>query len=178
MSSRYVALLRGVNVGGNNKIPMAALREALEGAGFTDVLTYIASGNVLFTSDRPVDSLAQSIRNIITERFGHQVDILVLSAAKMQAIAAAIPDDWVNDENTRCDVLYLWPSADRPDFVDELPIRDGIDHVRYVPGALLWSMSRRDVTRSGLGRLAGTPPLYKQLTIRNCNTARKLATLV
>jgi uncharacterized protein (DUF1697 family) len=77
----------------------------------------------------------------------------------------------------RCDVLYLWEDVDRPSVLDGLDFKPEIEQVLYTPGAVIWRIDRKDVTRSRLSKIIGTP-LYKRVTIRNCNTARKLAELV
>src|SRR5512135_3382152 len=121
---RYVALLRGVNVGGARTVEMRALKAAFEAAGMADVRTYINSGNVIFSTDDTAaadrDSLTRLIETSIAERFGFPVDALVFRADEIAAITAAIPEEWANDDRQRCDVFYLWPDVDRPSIVDEL----------------------------------------------------------
>jgi uncharacterized protein (DUF1697 family) len=175
---RYVALLRGINVGGKNKIDMAGLRAAFEAAGMADVTTYITSGNVMFSTARKDRSRAvAALEAAIQERFGFHVDMLLKDADQMRAIVVAIPADWANDQSTKCDVLYLWGDVDRPSIKDELDFRPEIEDVLYTPGAVIWRVDRKSATRSRLPRIVGTP-LYKRITIRNCTTARKLAELL
>ena len=174
----YVALLRGINVGGNNKVAMAELKAAFTGAGMTRVTTYINSGNVVFSSRaRNQAKLAARLEDAIAETFGFAIRVLVRDIDAMRETVAALPDDWVNDKTMKCDVMFLWDEADRPDLLDDLALKPGIDDVRRVPGALIWRVDKSDVTRSGMMKMAGTP-LYKQMTIRNCNTARKLLELL
>lgn len=174
----YVALLRGINVGGKKKVDMGGLRDVFEQAGMRSVRTYINSGNVVFASGaRSRARLATRLGTAIADRFGFDVKVLVHDLARMQAIGAAIPPDWVNDKTMKCDVLFLWDDVDRPEVLDELPATPAIDDVRYVPGAVLWSVDRADATRSGMTKIVGTP-LYRQMTIRNCNTVRKLLELM
>ena len=92
------------------------------------------------------------------------------------AIADSLPDDWANETTAKCDVMFLFDAVDSPEILGELTIKPEIDDVRYVPGALLWRVDRRNVTRSGMLKIVGTD-LYRQMTVRNCNTARKLAEL-
>jgi uncharacterized protein (DUF1697 family) len=178
---RSVALLRGINVGGARTVDMRRLKAAFEAAGMTDVRTYINSGNVIFSAGEtgpgaltPTLTLALEAR--IVEEFGFDVDVLVFGGAQIAAIAAAIPDEWTNDDRQRCDVFYLWPDVDRESILEELGARPGIDELRYVPGAVIRWVARENSTRSGVLRVLGGP-LIKRITIRNCNTARKLAAL-
>lgn len=175
----YVALLRGINVGGTNKVDMKMLKAVFEEAGLKSVTTYINSGNVVFRSRaRSRTTLAAQLEAAIAVRFGFDVKVLVRDLDDMRAIIGAIDPDWVNDRKTmKCDVMFLWDDADRPDVLDDLTIKPGIDEVRCVPGAIVWKVDADKLTRTGMMKLVGTP-LYKQMTIRNCNTARKLLALM
>ena len=174
----YVALLRGINVGGKNKVAMTELKAVLEQAGMTKVRTYINSGNVIFSSRvRSRTSLTARLENAIAEHFGFEIRVLVRSLDDMRAAVGALPADWVDDKAMRCHVMFLWDEVDRPDVLDDVTYKPGLDDIRQVPGALLWKVDRANMTRSGMAKLVGTP-LYKQMTIRNCNTARKLLDLM
>lgn len=171
---KYVALLRGINVGGNNKISMRELATALERAGFTDVSTYINSGNIFFSAKQAsIKELQKLIEGVIAATFGLHIKALVLDKPAVETVVAAIPDDWTNDAYMRCDVLFLWGTHQAEDVYAQLPIKPGIDTVKYVHGAIIWSIPRDKVTRSGLPKIIGTD-LYANMTIRNCNTARKI----
>ena len=87
----YVALLRGINVGGHRKVPMAALRETAGALGLRKVRTYVASGNLVFESDKAAGTLETMLEKAIADRFGFAVDVVVRSAAQWAALAAANP---------------------------------------------------------------------------------------
>jgi len=175
---RYVALLRGINVGGNNIVSMSELKSVFETVGMSDVRTYINSGNVVFAS-RSTDQvkLTDGLQSAIAERFGFPVPVLVLNIDKLRSILSAVPDEWVNDKNMRCDVMFLWPDVDNAHVLDGLKIRPELEDVVYTPGAIVWRIDRVNATKSGLVKIIGTP-LYRQLTGRNCSTARKLLQLM
>lgn len=172
---RYIVLLRGINVGGNNKVNMTALKTALETAGFQNVTTYINSGNILL--DTSVDNVAEAVEEVIELTFGFPVYVIALSKDSFLKIAKALPADWTNDTTMKTDVMFLWQDVDSPEIIKEVTIKPELDRVLYVPGALLWSVDRPNITRSGMLKLVGTD-LYKRMTIRNCNTVRKLATFL
>lgn len=175
---RYIALLRGINVGGNKKVSMKELTTVLESIDHTGVKTYINSGNVIFSSsEKSLSKLTTELESAIENHFGFAVKVIVQTAETVQKIAAAIPKDWTNDDQSKCDVIFLDPSDDQPEVVEVPESKPGIDTLKYVPGALIWQVDRKDITRSGLLKIVGTP-LYKRSTIRNCNTLRKLASLM
>lgn len=174
----YVALLRGINVGGKNKVDMTELRAAFADAGMTSVTTYINSGNVIFSSRaRNTGRLASRLEKAIADHFGFQIRVLVRDFDNIRDVVAAMPADWVSDTITRCDVMFLWDEVDRPETLELLSIKPAVDELIRVPGALIWKVDKANVGRSGMTKLVGTP-LYKQMTIRNSNTARKLLELM
>lgn len=174
----YVALLRGINVGGKNKVDMKQLRSTFERVGMQNVRTYINSGNVIFGHESlDASELARTLEDAIEEDFGFHVKVLLRDSGAVAAILEALPDDWANDQSAKCDVMFLWEEVDGPEVVDQLTIKPEIDDVRYVSGALLWRVPREKVTRSGMMKIVGTE-LYTHMTVRNCNTLRKLAELI
>lgn len=174
----YVALLRGINVGGNNKVEMKRLKATFERVGMADVLTYINSGNVIFQSNEEDEKkLASILEKAIEAEFGFYVKVLVRSRTTMNAIAEQLPDAWVNDAGTKTDVLFLWEGYDTPDTMKLLSVKPEIDRILYTPGAILWSVDRANVTRSGLVKIVGTD-LYRHVTVRNATTFRKLISII
>lgn len=175
---RYVALLRGINVGGNRKVPMRELKAVFEDAGMSEVTTYINSGNVIFESEG-IESreLGSLLEEAIESHFGFHVRVMLRSATEIRALFEALPDEWTNGLDSKCDVMFLAEEIDSADILGQLTIKPEIDDVLYVPGAILWRVDRDKVTRSGMLKLVGTK-LYASMTVRNCNTARKLFELM
>lgn len=172
---KYVCLLRGVNVGNSRKVPMAEFRQVLENMGFENVRTYINSGNAIFESKSEPDEA--KLRKSLAETFGFDVPALVINSENLRRIVAAVPPDWQNDYTERkADVAFLFPDADSPDILEKLGYRPEFETLLYVPGAILSNIERKTQSRSSLLRTVGTP-MYKNLTIRNLTTARKLADL-
>ena len=170
----YIVLLRGINVGGNNKVSMAQLKEVIEALGCENVITYINSGNVVLSDTRSCEELHTAIEDALKKEFGFDVKTLVLDKPAFDRVVAALPANWRNDDTMRCDVMFLWEDKNTASVLEDVPARSGIDTVKYVDGALLWSVARDNVRKSGLSKLIGTD-LYRKMTIRNCNTVRKLA---
>jgi uncharacterized protein (DUF1697 family) len=174
----YVALLRGINVGGKNKVEMKQLKAAFEAAGMESVRTYINSGNVVFSSSiRSKARLAKLLEEAIAKRFRFKIEVVVRDRKTMKALVNAIPNQWTDDTTMRCYVMFLWDDVNRPSVLKQFQIKPEIDDVRYESGAIVWRVDRKKLTKSGMMRLTGAP-LYKQMTIRNVNTTRKLLELM
>jgi len=170
----YVALLRGINVGGKNKIDMKKFKETVEGIGMEDVVTYINSGNVIFKdSEHSKTEIAALLEKAIKDDFSLDIKVLIRSLKDYHEVMKALPNHWKNDKEMKSDVLFLWEEIDQETVIDDLTIKPDIDRVHYAPGALLWSVEKKDLTKSGLMKLAGTK-LYKKMTVRNVNTTRKI----
>lgn len=179
---RYVALLRAVNVGGTGKVNMKELIGVFESAGMLGPKSYINSGNVVFecpAGDRAPsrETLTALLEAAIERHFGFNVQVLIKSRDEIGSIVAALPEDWVNDDTYKCDVFFLWPELDSPSILDTVAYDTAVDDVRYTPGAFGRHTARTVAAKSKLVKLVGTP-LYKQMTVRNCNTVRKLLQLL
>ncbi|MEZ5174980.1 MAG: DUF1697 domain-containing protein [Acidimicrobiia bacterium] len=172
-----IALLRGINVGGKNRVEMPRLKAIFEALGYNPVATYINSGNVIFGGTTDAEQPVTEIEQAIEDEFGLSVRVLLRTKHQVDAVLSAVPRTWVHDKTTRSEVLFLWDEVDRPDIVDEIPVREGIDRVLYAPGAVLWNVDRSDLGRSRMSRLVGSK-IYKMMTMRNINTTRKLAGLM
>lgn len=173
---KYVCLLRGINVGGKSRVEMARLRQVFEDIGFTDVSTYINSGNVLFFSATKPD--VGQIRQNIAATFGFDIPTLVIDAERFARITMAIPEDWENNyTEQKSDVAFLFPEVDSPNIMEKIGRKPDVETIIYVPGALLSSISRKNQPKSSLLKLVGMP-LYDQITVRNVTTVRKLAIIV
>jgi uncharacterized protein (DUF1697 family) len=178
MGMIYVALLRGINVGGKNKMDMNLLKQTFEQAGMNDVVTYINTGNIIFSyKDLSKTKLSTILEEAIHNDFGMQIKVLVRSIDDVRGIIHAIPDTWKNDKDMKSDVMFLWDEMDNASVLKNLVIKPTIDTVIYVPGAILWSVDKKNSTKSGMSKIVGTK-LYKQVTIRNVNTARKIYALM
>jgi uncharacterized protein (DUF1697 family) len=175
--TRYLVLLRGINVGGKNKVEMARLRALFESIGLRDVRTYINSGNVIFADGRGAAKLRTLLEQSIATEFGFPVAVVIRDLESVVSLANSIPASWKDDATMRCYVMFLWESADKPAVLDRLTIKPGIDDVKYLPGAVIWRVDRSALTRSGMMKLT-SDDLYQQLTIRNCNTVRRLAEMM
>lgn len=109
-TNRWVALLRGINVGGGNKLPMAQLRDIAGHLGWTDVATYIASGNLLFSAQGTADQHAQSLCSAISEHAGLDISVVVLSGAQLRLALAQCP--YHPDDPKQVHLFFLLENPD------------------------------------------------------------------
>lgn len=174
----YVALLRGINIGGRNKINMTELKVSFERIGMLNVITYINSGNIIFEdSVHSETEIVKLLEAVIMEDFSIEIKVLIRSLNQFQQVMNRLPEDWVNDKTMKSDVLFLWDDIDDEMNLDQFIIRPEIDTVIYVSGTILWSVSRENASKSGLNRIV-SKKIYKQITIRNVNTVRKIFSMM
>ena len=172
---RYVALLRGINVGGNNLIKMKALAACFEAQGYESVVTYIQSGNVLFqASERTAAKLTEGIEAMLSTTFRYPASVVLLSKRQMRRVVEEAPKGFGADpEQYRYDVLYLKPPLTAKAALASVPVKAGVDRVDAGPGVLYFSRLVAKAAQSQMSRVVSLP-IYKNMTIRNWNTTAKL----
>jgi uncharacterized protein (DUF1697 family) len=176
--TRYVALLRGINVGGKNLIGMPALKARFEAQGHTDVVSYIQSGNILFSSNEPAAVLVARIEADLSKAFGYDASLVLRSKRHMHGVVNRAPDGFgTRPALYRYDVLFLKPPLSAPEVMELVAIRDGIDQAFAGNGVIYFSRLIRRATQSYLNRLVSMP-IYKRMTIRNWNTTTRLLALM
>lgn len=171
---KYIALLRGINVGGHKKVEMKRLKSLLENMGYFNVKTYLNSGNALFETDENLEQTKIELSKIMAEEFGFEIPTLIKSEEEIKKIASIIPNEWQNNSEQKTDVAYLFPEIDSKETVDKIPVkREYVDFI-YVKGAIVWHIMKKDYNKSQLNKIV-SHKFYKQMTVRNVNTARFLA---
>jgi len=171
---KYVALLRGINVGGNNKVDMRKLKVVFEGLGFQNVSTYINSGNVIFETNKT--ELASIIERTFHKNFNFPIRVVVRDASNLQKLCAALPAHFTNNTDQKTDILFLLDPYNNKKSINLIKATD-VDTLIYVPGAIIWNVSRANYHKSGIRKFLGSD-IYKHMTARNTNTVRKIAELL
>ena len=176
----HVALLRGINVGGNNIIPMAALAQTFERLKFSSVKTFIASGNVIFGAPKQdLRKLEVKVEKELVRDFDYDAKVVIKSKPEMDAIVKAIGKAWPKPSPAhRYYVMFLRHAIDHARITDDLEARPGVETLAYVPGALLWAAKKSALTKSTVSRKMLARPVYKEITVRNLNTTLKIAELM
>lgn len=177
-SKRYAALLRGINVGGKNVIPMSELRTSFENLGLAEVATYIQSGNVIFRSGGREQELRARIGSALSTDFGYEGLVILRSTRQMQSIVDRAPDDFGTKPDTyRYDVAFLRPGLTSARALKEVRVKEGVDEAASGPGVFYFRRLIKRASSSYLSKLAGVP-VYQELSIRNWNTTTKLLALL
>ncbi len=169
----YIALLRGINVGGKNKISMPQLFKVITNAGYKNVSTYINSGNIFLSSQSSISSIENDLHSLIKQEFGLDIKVLVVDQNTISEIITKTNLNIKNDQQNKYDVMFLWPKYAKPQVLDLLTINPAVDNVVYVDKAIIWHVEKSNYNKSGISKLAGTD-LYQHMTIRNINTVRKI----
>ncbi|MCW3040726.1 MAG: hypothetical protein JWM31_2631 [Solirubrobacterales bacterium] len=171
-----VVLLRGINVGKAKQVPMAELRALLAEAGYGDPRTLLRSGNAVVASDEEPDAAARRIEDLLAQRFGFPVDVVVRPAVDLDRILAADPFTGIAEDPSRQLVAFLGGPPD----ADRLRALTQLDHA---PGRLvvadrelhLWCPDGQ--AQSTLAKELARAKLGTTVTVRNWRTVQKLAAL-
>lgn len=175
---RYVALLRGINVGGRNPIRMAELRACFTRHGFADVATYIQSGNVVFSAPGSAAGLTERIETMLSAEFDYDASVVLRSRTQMQAVVERAPAGFGHDPDTyRSDVIFLKRPLTETTALAEVSTREGVDRAWAGPGVLYFERVTARASQSRLSKIVSSP-IYARVTIRNWNTTTTLLRLM
>ncbi|MCL1797356.1 MAG: DUF1697 domain-containing protein [Eggerthellaceae bacterium] len=176
-SETYIALLRGINVGGNNKIDMKQLKAAFAEAGFSDVRTYINSGNVIFSSDKDDVAIQSACEALIFEHFGLHISVAVLTVRELSDALSHAPKWWDGSADSKHNALFVISPATAADICAEVgEIKPEYEKVAYHGKLIFWSAPMATFSRTRWGSVS-KQSTYQKITIRNFATANKLAEL-
>jgi uncharacterized protein (DUF1697 family) len=176
--SVFVALLRGVNVGGNNMISMSSLKESFAAMGFKQVTTYINSGNIVFkTKENDARKLESKIEQMMSRDYQLGSKVVVRSFSEMEKLVKNLPGSWGTDSNWRHNVIFLRHTIDSEKILADLPAKSDIEEIVYRPGALLWSAQATQLNQTNFAKLASRK-IFQDMTVRNLNTTKKLYELM
>jgi uncharacterized protein (DUF1697 family) len=174
-----VTLLRGINVGGRNKIAMRDLKQTFADLGFVDPVTYIQSGNVVAGSRRANGpALVRTIEGGLSDAFGYQARVVVLDLPQMRTVVRQIPKDWdVEDDAMRYNVIFTTAAITPKELRRRVTPKPDIESAVAGTHALYWSAPFATATRTAMVKLSAHPD-YGELTIRNLRTTMNLLELM
>lgn len=175
---KYVILLRGINVGGHTKVSMKELKEVLENQGYTNVITYINSGNVIVeTSQQKNETLRNEIEQLLEKTFHMPLKVVIRSEKELRTIAENVPSSWKNETDIRCYVAFVREPATVEDVFSQMETREDIDTKDAGEHVVYMTTKMEGLTKSRFSKLAGTK-IYQDITIRNYNTLKKIIFLM
>ena len=177
---RYIALLRGINISGKNKVPMAELKKGFETLAFVEVKTYLNSGNVIFSSDEDnIRKLTDKIEEMIKNQFGLDIPVFVLSREALEDILQNAPDWWGSEDKEIYDnLIFIIPPAAFSDVYNEIgEPRKELERIKDYKEVIFWSFSRKDYQKTNWWPKTAGANVSTKLTIRTANTVRKIASM-
>lgn len=172
---QYIAFLRGINISGKNKISMPELKAGFEEAGFSEVSTYLNSGNVTFLTE--IEDSRSVIEKMITDRFGLEIPVYVIGLDALKDILSQAPDWWGLENKDQYDNLIFILSSDTPEdicaFVGEPS--EGLERIRIYKNVIFWTFDRQAYQKCNWWKKTAGAGIADKLTIRTANTIKKLS---
>ncbi len=175
---RYIALLRGVNISGKNKVPMAELKKGFEALGFIEVRTWLNSGNVIFSGEEAdAAALTGRIERMIQRQFSLDIPVFVMAQKELADILRHAPDWWGTEDREIYDnLIFILPPAAFKDVYHEIgEPKEGLEQIQEYKAAVFWSFSRKDYQKTNWWSKTASANIGSKLTIRTANTVRKIA---
>ncbi len=128
---KHVALLRGINVGGNNKVPMSDLKNCFQSAGFSNISTYINSGNVIFETSWSISTSLTIIQSCLREKFSFDIQVVVIEVSRLQKIPDEAPKWWGEDPSWKHNALFVIPPTTVEEVVTAIgKLKPGIEAIQ------------------------------------------------
>lgn len=174
---RYIAFLRGINISGKNKVPMAELKKGFEDIGFEEVKTYQNSGNVIFSSDKgDMENFINRIELMIKNRFGLDIPVFIISKEKLEDILDNAPDWWDSKNKEIYDnLIFIISPATFAEVFNEIGgPKEELEKIKNYKEAIFWSFSRKDYQKTNWWAKTASAGISNRLTIRTANTVRKI----
>lgn len=171
---KYVAFLRGINVSGKNKIDMSKLKVCLENAGFTEVSTYLNSGNVIFSTD--IDNPKSIIEAHIVEDFGLEIPVYIIENDLLNDIIEHAPSWWNSGDKSRYDNLIFILSDDTPEDICKVigvPTED-LEQIQIYQNVIFWTFDRNKYQKCNWWKKTASKEVADRLTIRTANTIERI----
>lgn len=174
---RYVALLRGINISGKNKISMSELKNCFTAHGYSDVLTHLNSGNVIYSCDEKEEIiLSNDIKSMINEQFKLDIPVFVTLQSKLEELLRKAPVWWGTDDKEMYDNLILvMPSSTAEVIAEKVgdPTKD-LERISIFENAIFWSFDRNKYSKANWWKKTASAGIGELLTIRTANTLKKI----
>ena len=176
---KYIVLLRGINISGKNKIAMSELKNSLESKNYSDVITYLNSGNVILNSDNSKEYIVNDIKTLIKKKFNLEIPVYVIDYLELKDILEHNPNWWgTNNKEIYDNIIFVMPPISSKDVFDSIgePSKD-IDRVKEYNNIIFWSFDLNNYKKSNWWKRTVTESVKDQITIRTANTMKKILEL-
>lgn len=177
---KYIALLRGINISGKNKIAMPELKSAFEQNNYKNVVTFLNSGNVIFECDQTsVQNLMQNIYELIKRQFNLEIPVFVMTDTELEEVLAASPNWWDGaDKSIYDNLIFIIP----PKTFDEVfnaigNPSDNIEKIAPYKNYVFWSFDLDNYKKANWWIKTASLPIRDSFTIRTANTMKKVLNL-
>lgn len=174
---RYIALLRGINIGGKNKISMAELKSCFIEFGYINAFTHLNSGNVVFSIDESSEIvLADKIKVMIQERFELDIPVFVISQEELKDLLSEAPVWWGTDNIEIYDnLIFVMPPAIAEIIADKIgePTKE-LEQICICKNAIFWSFDRKNYAKANWWKKTASTGIGEMITIRTANTLKKI----
>ncbi len=177
---RYIALLRGINISGKNKVPMAELRKCFESLGVMEVKTCLNSGNVIFSSaDGNVTALTDRVEHMMQREFGLDIPVFIIPQEELADILRHAPEWWGTENQEIYDnLIFILPPATFPDIYYKIGApKEGLEQIQEYQSVVFWSFSRKNYQKTNWWSKTARADIGSKLTIRTANTVRKIVSM-
>ena len=174
---RYIALLRGINISGKNKVAMSELKEGFTELGFAEVTTYLNSGNVIFSSAVDDENiLVNKIKSMIKDRFNLDIPVFIVLQEKLRELLSKAPDWWGDDNKEIYDnLIFIMPPLSCEEIYNEIGNpKEEYEKVYNYQNVIFWSFSRKDYQKTNWWSKTASSNISDKITIRTANTVRKI----
>lgn len=175
---KYIALLRGINVGGKNKLSMPELKEQFKQNGYNHVITYINSGNIIFSAGHTDEiKLKEECEALIANKFQLNIPVVIISNDDLTAALNHAPSWWDKDKDSKHNVIFIIPPITVDKVFEEVgAIKLDYEKVDYYGRVIFWSAPIKTFSRTRWSKVVSSS-VYDSITIRNANTVKKLLQL-
>lgn len=173
---KYIALLRGINISGKNKISMSELKKVLEENNYKNVITYLNSGNVILESESSKEDITKSIYKIIKDTFNLDIPVFVATATEIEDVLNNSPKWWANDSKEIYDnLICIIPPTKYKEVYETIgEPKENIDQIKEYNNYIFWSFDLKNYRKSTWWVKTASTDIKDKITIRTANTIKKL----
>lgn len=173
---KYVALLRGINISGKNKISMIDLKKCMESSGFLNVKTVLNSGNVIFDSNLDINKISENIIELVKKNFNLSIPILIITVEELKDIINNSPIWWDSkNKDTYANLIFAMPNVTANLVCDKLgKPSENIDKILVYKNVIFWSFQLKDYCKSNWWINSASKEIKNDITIRTSRTVKKI----